>query len=257
MTLTRHKRHPVQPGVPNVWLYPPLFDPDFLHRVALRDTILSVAAGTPAEVRVLDVGCGWMPYRDAFDVREYRGVDLMPHGQTPIELIEEPDVIPRPDASADVIVCWQVLEHVRDLAAFHQELRRCLVPGGTLHLTTHGLFRTHADEDYWRWTERGLRHAFEDAGWTDIRVNPVDDAASAAASVLNAVWGIPLGRHQQGAGSGLSLRLHQAMSLCTNLAALVFRFLARPFSRGMPTADASTYLVSAKAPQTSSTNNVR
>lgn len=257
MTLTRHKRHPIQPGVPNVWMHPPLFDPDFLHRVALRDTILAVGAEVSPGARILDVGCGWMPYRGAFEVAEYRGVDLVRHGMVPIELIEEEGVIPRPDASADVIVCWQVLEHVRDLPAFHRELQRCLIAGGTLHLTTHGLFRTHADEDFWRWTERGLRHAFEDAGWTEVRVTRVDDAASAAASVLNAAWGIPLGRHRPDAGSGLTLRLHQAVSLCTNLAALAFRALARPMSGAALEANGSTYLVSARTSQSSSAKTDR
>ena len=43
---------------------------------------------------------------------------------------------------------------------------RALRPGGTLVLSTHGMFEEHGcPDDYWRWTGFGLRRAVEDAGF--------------------------------------------------------------------------------------------
>lgn len=44
--------------------------------------------------------------------------------------------MPFPDGGFDAVVCFQVIEHVRDDAAFVRELRRVLKPGGPLILTT-------------------------------------------------------------------------------------------------------------------------
>jgi SAM-dependent methyltransferase len=44
--------------------------------------------------------------------------------------------LPFPDASFDVIVCAQVIEHLLDARAGFRELARILAPGGTLLLTT-------------------------------------------------------------------------------------------------------------------------
>ena len=69
------------------------------------------------------------------------------------------DAIPVEDASFDLVLCLQVLEHVPDPAAAIRELRRVVRPGGRVLLTTHGVYPYHPNpEDLWRWTHEGLEH---------------------------------------------------------------------------------------------------
>ena len=70
-----------------------------------------------------------------------------------------------PDASFDVVLCTQVLEHSRDPAQALREITRVLRPGGHAFVTTHGIWPFHPyPVDLWRWTQQGLetivgRHA--------------------------------------------------------------------------------------------------
>jgi SAM-dependent methyltransferase len=69
----------------------------------------------------------------------------------------------------DVVVCEQVLEHVIDPCAAADNLRRLVVPGGHVVVSTPLLIRVHelpayGMPDYWRFTPRGLRTLLERAG---------------------------------------------------------------------------------------------
>ena len=50
------------------------------------------------------------------------------------------DALPVEDASFDVVLCLQVLEHVPDPAAAVRELRRVVRPGGRVLASTHGVY---------------------------------------------------------------------------------------------------------------------
>jgi SAM-dependent methyltransferase len=63
-----------------------------------------------------------------------------------------------PSARFDFIVCTEVLEHVLQPFDAVRELRRLLMPGGLLFVTTPYNFRIHGPlPDCWRFTEHGLR----------------------------------------------------------------------------------------------------
>ena len=86
------------------------------------------------------------------------------------------DDLPYEDASFDLVVCTQVLEHLPKPGEALAEIHRVLRPGGSALISTHGVFLYHPDPpegdgDYWRWTHSGLRRAVGEAGtWSDIRV---------------------------------------------------------------------------------------
>ncbi|HEX5279218.1 MAG TPA: methyltransferase domain-containing protein [Micropepsaceae bacterium] len=133
----------------------------------MRANIASFASrvAKPADT-ALDFGCGTQPYRSLFERAgcRYRGADFD----------EAADIAIRSDgrlamqtASADLVLSFQVLEHVRDLDLYFGEARRVLRNDGWMILSTHGnwLYHPHP-EDHRRWTREGLiaeisAHGFE------------------------------------------------------------------------------------------------
>jgi len=153
-----------------------------------------------AGLRVLDVGCGVKPYRPFFaTAREYVGVDVVenPHA----DLRGPVEALPVEEASFDVVLCIQVLEHADDPATAIRELHRVTTPGGRVLVSTHGTQVYHPSPvDHWRWTHTGLERLFgENAAWRSVTVTPGAGTASCLAMLtatyiylvgerLHAVW---------------------------------------------------------------------
>jgi SAM-dependent methyltransferase len=136
-------------------------DPFYLH---LSDLLIALRELRPADAaRVLDYGCGGSPYRFLFGDCLYHRADLA--GGDALDFAYGPEAKLPPEASGyDCVLSTQVLEHVEDPAAYLEECRRVLRPGGQLILTTHGLFEDHGcPYDYWRWTVYGLSRLIERA----------------------------------------------------------------------------------------------
>jgi SAM-dependent methyltransferase len=136
--------------------------------------------------RILDVGAGVMPYYPLFAdlASEYVGNDVEARpGLTSVSPIEALDL---PDASFDVVLCTQVLEHVRHPQKALGEIARVLKPGGYVLLTTHGVYPHHPDPgDYWRWTQQGFDAMFEDAdGLTLVELRPLVGSAATLAMLV-------------------------------------------------------------------------
>lgn len=154
-------------------LEPRLHDTDWMVLRQMSRAVDAVAQRLACSgMQGLDLGCGAMPYAPLFVARgvRYRGADL-----------DEAEVIigidgrvPLPDASIDLLLSFQVLEHVRDLDAYLGEARRLLRPNGRLILSTHGnwLYHPHP-EDHRRWTAEGLRHEIEARGFEMLECAPL------------------------------------------------------------------------------------
>ena len=99
---------------------------------------LEEQARTGSGYRVLDVGCGPKPYYPFFAERasEYVGVDVVENPAA--ELRGAVEALPVEDASFDLVLCTQVLEHCDDPAQAVRELRRVTAPGGRVLASTHG-----------------------------------------------------------------------------------------------------------------------
>ncbi|MEI8290494.1 MAG: class I SAM-dependent methyltransferase [Verrucomicrobiota bacterium] len=153
-------------------LYPPLTDASYLVLTDMRKIIAGFAAA--ASGVVIDYGAGSKPYQSLFPATvRYRGADFYAEGPDEIR-ITDPKHLPVDDAVADWVVSFQVLEHVEDPLGFLKECRRVVRPGGTLLLSTHGIWPYHTGGncgDYYRWTGSGLTLLVKQAGFDSVVVH--------------------------------------------------------------------------------------
>lgn len=174
---------------------PPRGIPGWSIRRPLAEWLRAEGLGAHGK-RVLDVGCGVKPYYPFFaDVAsEYVGVDAVENPMADLRGLVE--ALPVEDASFDVVLCTQVLEHCGDPAQAVRELRRVTRPGGRVLASTHGVQVYHpSPTDYYRWTHEGLRMLFTNsADWSELTVIPAAGTASALAMLIGMYVEIALRR---------------------------------------------------------------
>jgi SAM-dependent methyltransferase len=137
-------------------LQPRIIDSDWLVLRGMRPAIdrMAAQAGSTGSIAV-DLGCGSQPYRPIFDALgiTYRGADL----EGADIRIHENGRVDLADESADLVLSFQVLEHVRDVGQYLAEALRIVRKDGWLILSTHGTWLYHPHpEDHHRWTRQGL-----------------------------------------------------------------------------------------------------
>lgn len=114
--------------------------------------------------RVIDLGCGIMPYAELLPpaVTLYHGLDITARDSRPTLIGDVQSLGMLRDASYDSVICLEVLEHVPDPARALAEIARVLADGGVLVLSVPHLSRLHEiPHDYYRYTEYGLRYLLE------------------------------------------------------------------------------------------------
>jgi hypothetical protein len=120
----------------------------------------------PPSSAVLDVGCAEQPLRkliESFGLA-YRGMDVVQNAQGTVDVVtpiddELPEPWPDSKPAYSLLLCTEVLEHVRDWQTAFSNLRRLLLTGGRLVLTVPFQFPLHMEPyDYFRATPHSLRH---------------------------------------------------------------------------------------------------
>ena len=152
---------------------------------------------------VLDVGCGAQPYRHllspqaTYNAIDYSGAESHFGYSMPDTTYYEGDHWPIADASIDVILCTETLEHVPEPSVFLGEAFRVLKAGGCLILTVPFAARWHyIPHDYWRFTPSGLNRLLAAAGFEHIAVYARGNALTVACYKVMALL-LPLLMPQQ------------------------------------------------------------
>ena len=142
--------------------------------------------------KVVDVGCGAMPYRGLFGEEwEYQGIDTVDSSEnfdyTANGVIYYDGVtFPLENESMDLVFHSEVIEHIFDTNYFLSECNRVLKAGGEMVFTVPFQARFHyVPYDYWRFTASSIRMLLENNGFSDIEIVPRSkDICVAAYKVL-------------------------------------------------------------------------
>jgi len=104
-------------------------------------------------LRVLDVGCGFKPWRKFFNTDIlYAGIDFSAKCSA-ADAVAAAEHIPFPAQSFDAIICSEMLEHSRHPESVIGELRRISKPGALLFISSPFFFPEHgAPYDFQRLT---------------------------------------------------------------------------------------------------------
>ena len=110
-------------------------------------------------VRVLDIGSGGSSYHRFFPNR--LTVDIDPERKP--EIVADAAQMPFKDSEFEVVLCTEMLEHVKNPFDVEREIRRVTKKGGKLILSTRFVFPLHdTPYDYFRFTKYGLREIFKE-----------------------------------------------------------------------------------------------
>jgi len=144
--------------------------------------IAESAEALPSGLRVLDAGAGECRHKPCFAHTHYFGTDNGMGDEedwdyTQLSFKSNLMALPVGDASVDVVVSVNVLEHVAEPIEMLRECRRVLRDGGQLLLVAPQSWRLHqTPQDYFRFTQHGLEHALSRAGFADVEIEPVGGA---------------------------------------------------------------------------------
>jgi SAM-dependent methyltransferase len=208
-------------------------------RRPILDFVIAAAQAIPPGSRVADVGAGDAPYRELFAHVDYVTVDWeeSPHdGAGRADVIASAEAIPLDDASVDAVLCTQLLEHLPQPRRALDEFHRMIRPGGRVYLTAPLVWELHElPHDYYRYTENGLRHLLESAGFTEVAVEARNDCFTTVAQLMLNL------RHVMGrASDGLDARREAGADLLADLAGQVAALAPLDVARELPLGYAAT-----------------
>ena len=144
-------------------------------RKYLQDFLAEAAASVAPGEKVLDAGAGDCKYKALFAGLDYTATDFLqvdkPYDLAALDFVGDLHQVALATESYDVIICSQVLEHVREPLQVLGELQRVLKPGGRLWLSTPLFFEEHEiPHDYYRYTRYGLQHLLETSGFVVTQI---------------------------------------------------------------------------------------
>lgn len=171
-----------------VWQNPRLSDDIYLHFSEVLEKVKFYAPLIKG--RVLDIGAGKSPYQRFFrNAMEYIKLDNHDYPGCEIDIkADAAKKIPLKSNSIDSVVCFQVLEHLKNPQKAIDEIHRVLKKEGYCLLTTHMAAPLHGEpNDYFRFTKYGLAHLFRKFG----KIEAIKANGGALLSIMQfGIWGL-------------------------------------------------------------------
>ncbi len=145
---------------------------------AIEDAVANFAQGLPRGVRVLDAGAGEGTHKHYFAAQRYCGLDLAIGDKawdySALDVLGDLETLPFPDRTFDAAINIVTLEHVLHPDRVIRELSRVLAPGGRFLLVAPLQWEEHQQpHDYGRFTRFALDRLLQQAGFTEIMIQPV------------------------------------------------------------------------------------
>ncbi len=122
---------------------------------------------------------GLAPYKKYFANCDYKTIDI--NAKYEPDILADVHNLPIPTNSADGVICKAVLEHVKNPFLVTDEVYRILKSGGKCFAYVPFLYPYHGN-DYWRFTEDGIRYLFRK--FSKIEICPVRGHFETIASIL-------------------------------------------------------------------------
>ena len=151
-----------------------MIDPDsFRIKCFVKAAIQATTTGD----RILDAGAGECRNRELIENQTYIALDAACGDQSwnysGLDAIANLEKVPFKPNSFDVVICTQVLEHVREPQLVLNEFFRIAKEGGSIYISAPQGWGVHqAPYDFFRYTHFGLRYLLEKSGFEMISITP-------------------------------------------------------------------------------------
>jgi len=145
---------------------------------SIEDAVSTFANSLPPGARVLDAGAGEGSYKHHFSRQRYLGFDLgigdARWDYSRLDAVGDLAALPFRDAVFDGCLSVVTLEHVTQPQRVVCEMVRTLAPGGRILIVAPLEWEEHQQpHDYFRYTRFGLELLLQQAGLTEISIQPV------------------------------------------------------------------------------------
>ena len=150
-----------------------------LTRKITRHKLAEFLSKQESDGKTLNIGGGSLEYSSYFgntvvlDIAQSTGPDIL----------GDAHFLPLRDESFDIVVCTEVLEHLKEPQKAIDEMKRVVKKGGKLLLTTRFIFPLHeTPSDYFRYTKYGLRYLLRD--WDIVQITEETNTMETLAVLL-------------------------------------------------------------------------
>ena len=206
-------------------LYPSIWGSNYLVLSNRRARMQAFFRNQTSVGKVLDVGAQYCPYYPLFEDKceSYSSMDLV---DTPlVDIACNAEDMPVEDASFDLVLCTQVLEHCLHPQKIIDECFRVLKPGGSLIVTVPSIYPVHGyPADNWRFMPDGLQHLLR--AFTTVEVQGELDFPESLCNVICLYGHVITGRMGR-VGKMVNPVWDCMMNVCARILSMAFTPFAR------------------------------